>query len=59
MQKGAQPTYFREPHILFQRAACGSRVAVWPPLIYTFPNLYVSMVLFLPNKRDDVFANLF
>jgi hypothetical protein len=34
MHKGAQPTYFREPHIICQRAACGSRAAVWPPLLY-------------------------
>jgi hypothetical protein len=34
MQKGAQPTYFREPHIICQRAACGLRAAVWTPLAY-------------------------
>jgi hypothetical protein len=33
-KKGAQPTYFREPHIICQRAACGSRAAVWSPLLY-------------------------
>jgi hypothetical protein len=35
MQKGAKPTYFREPHIICQRAACGSRAAVWSPLVYS------------------------
>jgi hypothetical protein len=34
MQKGAQPTYFREPHIIRQRTACDSRAAVWTPLVY-------------------------
>jgi hypothetical protein len=38
MQKGAQPTYFREPHIIYQTAACGSPAAVWPPLVYTLCN---------------------
>jgi hypothetical protein len=27
MQNGAQPTYFREPHIICQKAASGSRAA--------------------------------
>ena len=40
MQKGAQLTYFREPHIIFQRAACGSRAAVWSPVIYSLPHVY-------------------
>ena len=31
MQKGAQPTYFRKPHIICQRDACGLRAVVWPP----------------------------
>lgn len=24
---------YREPQIIFQRTACGSRVTVWPPLV--------------------------
>jgi hypothetical protein len=44
-KKGAQPTYFREPHIMCQRAACGSRAAVWPPLLYTNdPQILVATV---------------
>ena len=30
---------YREPQIILQRAACGSRVAGWSPLIYVYAKL--------------------
>jgi hypothetical protein len=35
MQKGFQPKYIREQHVICQRDACGSRAAVWLPLAYS------------------------
>jgi hypothetical protein len=54
MRKGAQPTYFREPHIICRRAACGSRAAVWLPLVYVFGWTAGSKFFFLlPCPKTD------
>lgn len=42
MKKGAQPTYFHQPHIKCQKAACSLRAANWPPLVYMFIHLSLS-----------------
>ena len=35
-----------KPHAKVRRAACDSRVAVWPPLVYVFETSYVVGVIF-------------